>query len=653
MKILYLEDSTMDADLARRSLAKTRAEWGLRVVPTVAEARAVLEREGDFDLLMLDLRLPDGSGVELLATLRAEGNPIPVVMVTGLGDEAAAVAAIKAGADDYVVKRSGYLERLPTIIENILDARLTEERRRMQPLRVLYAEAGERDRDLACRHLAEFAPHIRLDVVGSAADVLGRLACAAGGPAPEQAAASPGERRDYDLILADFNLPGMNGLELIKELQALPCADVPVVLITGEGSEELAVRAFRLGAADYLIKHGGYLYQLPGVLENAFIRARLAREERRLRESETRFRTLAETIPTPVQGYDRERRVFFWNHASERLYGWSAEEATGRRMEDLLVREPQRAEIVESIERWIGFGHMIAPAEAVVTRKDGAPVTVLSTLVLLRDLQGRPEIFRLDVDLEERKRTEQQMQELNETLERRVADRTAALQRANEELEAFSYSVSHDLQAPLRAISGFAHLLQECARGKLDHEGEDLLERMMRNTERMGALIDEILDYARTNRAEYAHSDIDMEALARSVAEGFRQLYPKARVEIGSLPRGRGDPAMLRQLWENLIGNALKFSSQREQPRIEIGARPGKDGVAYFVEDNGAGFDMRHAGKLFDLFQRLHGQSPFPGSGVGLAVAKRIVERHGGRIWAEAEPDRGAKFSFTLGAAAG
>jgi PAS domain S-box-containing protein len=625
MKILYLEDSTNDADLTRRSLAMTCADWGLRVVATEAELRGALERQGDYDLLMFHLPAPESSGLDLLASLRLAGNPVPVLMLADVGEEAAAVAAIRAGADDYVVKRSGYLDRLPTLIENILRARLTEERLRMQPLRVLYAEAADRDRELACRHMAEFAPHIRLDAVGTAAEALARLARADGRMAVPQIEAAQGERCDYDLVLADFGLPGTNGLDLLKEIQALPCADVPVVLIAGEGDEELAIRACRLGAADYVIKRGGFLNQIPGVVENAVKRARLAREERGLRESETRFRTLAQTIPVPVQGYDQERRVFFWNLASERLYGWTAAEAVGCRMEDLLVPEAQRTEIAESIERWIGFGQSIAPAEASAVRKAGTAVTVFSNLVLLHDAQGEPEIFRLDVDLEERKRTEQQLRALNETLQRQVADRTAQLRRANEELEAFSYSVSQDLGAPLRAISGFAHLLQECARGRLEDEGEDLLDRIIRNTERMGVLISEILEYARSNRAEYAASYIDMEVLARSVADGLRRLHPQARFEIGSLPGARGDPAMLRQLWEKLIGNALKFSCQRDAPLVEIGGRKSGDGVEYFVRDNGAGFDMRHAGKLFKLFQRLHGQSPFPGTGVGLAVAKTYV----------------------------
>ena len=240
------------------------------------------------------------------------------------------------------------------------------------------------------------------------------------------------------------------------------------------------------------------------------------------------------------------------------------------------------------------------------------------------------------------------MRELHESLERRVAERTAMLEQANRELEAFSYSVSHDLRSPLRAINGFAHLLAEHAEASLDEEGRDMLGRIERGATRMGQLIDDILHFSRVSRVDMADAEIDLDALAAAVAADQLEQYPGTQLHIAPIGVARGDPAMLRQVFANLIGNAMKFSSRAAQPRVDIHVAT-FDGVpAICIRDNGVGFDMAHADRLFGVFQRMHGIEEFPGTGVGLAIVKRIVERHGGRIWVAATPGRGATFHFTL-----
>lgn len=248
----------------------------------------------------------------------------------------------------------------------------------------------------------------------------------------------------------------------------------------------------------------------------------------------------------------------------------------------------------------------------------------------------------------ERARGERQVRELNESLERRVAERTALLEQANNELEAFSYSVSHDLRSPLRAINGFAHLLTEHAAATLDDEGRDMLQRIQRGSNRMGQLIDDILRFSRMARVDMAHTDVGLDKLARSVAAELLEQYPVARVTVAPLGRVSGDPAMLRQVFANLISNALKFSVHAEQPLIELFVAL-QDGVpAICVRDNGVGFDLLYADRLFGVFQRMHGAEEFSGTGVGLAIVKRIVERHGGRVSVRTAPGKGATFCFTL-----
>ncbi len=233
------------------------------------------------------------------------------------------------------------------------------------------------------------------------------------------------------------------------------------------------------------------------------------------------------------------------------------------------------------------------------------------------------------------------VQRHSEELEARVRERTA-------ELEAFSYSVSHDLRAPLRAVDGFAGLLEREHAAQLDAEGRRLLAVVRASAVRMGRLVDDLLNFSRVTRLELAPGPLDMRELAASVVAELSPQHPAARVDIGELPPAKGDHALLRQVFVNLVGNALKYSAKVAEPRVEIGGRAGDGVCEYWVRDNGAGFDPRYAGKLFGVFQRLHGEEQFEGTGVGLAIVQRVVARHGGRVRAEGEVGRGATFTFSL-----
>ena len=236
-------------------------------------------------------------------------------------------------------------------------------------------------------------------------------------------------------------------------------------------------------------------------------------------------------------------------------------------------------------------------------------------------------------------------------MEQRVHDRTTDLQRANKELEAFCYSVSHDLRAPLRSILGFSRILQEQCGDKLDEEGRRSLERVLRAGTQMNQLIDDLLSLSRTTLTPLQKQAVNLSEIARDLADSLRAAAPERRVEfvIADGLVAEGDPGLLRIVLENLLSNAWKFTSKRPEARIEFAASQGSDGKAvYHVRDNGAGFDMRYTQRLFGVFQRLHGETEFPGTGIGLATVQRVVQKHGGRIWAEGAVDRGATFYFTL-----
>lgn len=246
---------------------------------------------------------------------------------------------------------------------------------------------------------------------------------------------------------------------------------------------------------------------------------------------------------------------------------------------------------------------------------------------------------------------EREVRALNEQLEQRVRERTRELEAANQELEAFSYSVSHDLRAPLRAMDGFSRILLERHAGGLSDDGRSYLDRIRGSAQRMSQLIDDLLTFARTSRRPLARRTIDLTAVVQEVLNDFASERQQRQLDekVGDLPLCQADPTLMKQVYVNLLQNALKFTRRRETARIEVGAQTVNDEVVYYVKDNGAGFDMQYADKLFGVFQRLHRPTDFEGTGVGLAICQRIIHRHGGRIWAEAAPDQGATFFFTLG----
>ena len=258
-------------------------------------------------------------------------------------------------------------------------------------------------------------------------------------------------------------------------------------------------------------------------------------------------------------------------------------------------------------------------------------------------------VISFGLEITARKCAEEALLGANVELERRVAERTAALEAAYRELEAFSYSVSHDLRAPLRAISGFSSLLREEEGDRLSAAGLQHLGTIDESARRMGRLTDSLLALARTSRHKLSYGQIDMTAIARSVVDEQRAEYPAAEVRVAQLPPAQGDETLVRQVYANLIGNALKYSVKAAHPVVEVGAERAGGATTYFVRDNGVGFDMAYVERLFRPFERLHSEAEFKGAGIGLALTHLIVERHGGRIRAEGAPGAGATFRFTLG----
>ncbi len=384
-RVLYLEDNAVDADLAKRELARHAPQVSLEIVATLAAAMERLTPDlPEFDIVLTDLLLPDGSGLELLSRIRERDLPLAVVIITGSGDQDAAVAAIKAGADDYLVKREDYITSLPQILSSSLARFKTGRERRARPLRVLYAEPSGFDVDLTRRHLSQKARHIHLDVVESGTEILDHL--------PPVSGSVP----LYDVLLLDYRLPGMDALEMTKVIRQERGLDIPIVLVTGHGNEEVAIQAVRLGVDEYLVKHEGYLAQLPAVLEKVLNQAELQR-------SEARYHSMFENnhavmlVVNPVDG-----RIVDANPAACSFYGYGPETIRGMNISEInTLSLPQiREEMTQALvmhRNSFNFRHRLASGDIRDVEVFSGPI----------ELGGQKLLYSIVHDITERKKAEE------------------------------------------------------------------------------------------------------------------------------------------------------------------------------------------------------------------------------------------------------
>jgi signal transduction histidine kinase/FixJ family two-component response regulator len=488
--------------------------------------------------------------------------------------------------------------------------------------------------------------------------------------------------REFDVLLTDLMMPEMDGIALLRAAQEID-RDLVGIVMTGHGTIDTAVKALQSGALDYVLKPFRLDNLIP-VLARALSVRRLQAENIRLRETLSIYelaraitrgleyeQIVQRTLAAAMQQHDAGVVCIMVPTADGRalrVAGSHGLDSAGAANEPLALDRSISDWISsarEQLSTWDGSGPLPAvfePPFAGRHRGVALPMVAGGNFYGILEFSSRAarrrlslgQVKALDIlantaaSAFEADSLLSQLRSMNQDLERRVQDRTRELEASNADLESFSYSVSHDLRAPLRAIDGFCQILVSEYAHAIPDEGRDFLAKVCAAAARMQHLIDDLLHLARFSRQPLAAQRVHMMNLTRRVASSLEDQNRRVQLEIAELPDCEGDGSLIEQVLMNLLSNAFKFTATRDPARIEVGAFRQENEHVYFVRDNGVGFDMQYADKLFGVFQRMHTQAQFPGTGIGLSIVHRIVRRHGGRTWAESRPQEGTTLYFSL-----
>jgi two-component system, cell cycle sensor histidine kinase and response regulator CckA len=625
MKILYVEDDRHEADLVRRELLKSAPHCELDIVVTEREALEHLRDSSatPYDLVLSDLHLPDGDGLAVLSFVRREALPVAVIIITGAGDEQSALAALKAGADDYIVKQEDYLPRLFRRIETGLQRYRAAIARHNRRLRVLYAEHSATDIDLTCRHLVRHAPHIQIEPVSTSAEVFHRLTHL---------------NSPYDVLLLDFKLGDLNGLQIMKELHDVHQVTTPVVFVTGKGGEEVVLQAIRLGAADYVVKHPGYLFHLPAILENAFYRRQLEQERAALQETAERLELTLGNLNLIAYEIDADGRFLLARGRGLEKLGAKPDQAVGKSVFEMYRNYPKVLEAVRT-----SLAGEFRTLEVKIKER-----VWYASLIPVKERGTVKRVFGTATDITE---LEQLREQLSQSQKMEAIGRLAG-------------GIAHDFNNLLTAILGYAELtLLSLPPSDVHRPG---IEQIERSAIRASSLTRQLLTFARKQVIEPRIINLNdqvlgMEKMLRRLLGEDIELMIHLDVELWPV---KIDPGQFEQILVNLAFNArdampkggqliLETSNvllDNEDVRYQAGGTSGAY-VMLSVSDTGIGMTQEVLMRIFEPFFTT--KEVGKGTGLGLATCYGVVKQNQGHIAVQSQLHKGSTFKIYLPRAAG
>ncbi|MFZ3209170.1 MAG: response regulator [Geobacteraceae bacterium] len=627
LRVLYLEDNPVDADLTRRELARLAPEIQLEIATTLVDAMERLAPAcPSYDVVLSDLNLPDGSGLELLAHIRQRELPLAVVIITGAGDQEVAVSALKAGADDYLVKRAGLAGNLPLVLTSARARFQAARERRARQLHILYAEPNTFDVDLTRRYLAKHAPNISLEVVESGYDLLERL--------PESAEENA---HPFDVLLLDYRLPGLNALETVKILRQERGQEIPIVLVTGHGSEEVAVQALRLGVDDYLVKQEGYLRLLPAILEKLQKQSELTASETRYRRLAHEFNSLLDLIPDSITLMSPNFKVLWSNKSSVVDLGKEPEDLVGSHCYDIRHNRGKPCDGCPAVESFCtgkAAGNIVTWPDGRVFELRTIPITEAGTVV---------SVIEVSRDITEHRNIENQLRQSQKM----------------ESIGILAGGVAHDFNNILTAIIGYGDL----ALMKMlpDDKNRYNIEQIRAAADRATHLTKDLLLFSRKQAS--ARKPVDLNNCIGKM-ENFLNRILRENISYRSNLLQTGLPILADSYQIDQIIMNLAINAQDAMPdngfftittdKIELDERfvemygYGKPGwyARMDVSDSGTGMDETTLNKIFEPFFTT--KEVGKGTGLGLAAVYGIVKQHDGFIHVYSEPGKGTTFHLYL-----
>ncbi|UFS69606.1 PAS domain S-box protein [Geomonas sp. RF6] len=450
--------------------------------------------------------------------------------------------------------------------------------------------------------------------------------------------------QDPDFVITDIKMPVLHGIEMARQIKGLR-SNIPIIVTTAHSDMEFLMDAIEIGISQYVLKPIER-EKLFSAIQNCITRIELERQVQRQQAFIAKLSCAVEQSPSTIIITDREGTIEYVNPKFTALTGYTAEEAVGENPR-LLKAGTTPEETYE--ELWVQLMSGREWHGELENRKKNGELYWESVSIspILDSSGGVINFVAVKEDITERKRAQQEIEDLN----RKLAARASELEAANQDLESFGYTVSHDLRTPLTNINGYCQVILEMYGESLDEQCREFVQIMLTETLSMSKLIKTLLDFSRLARQELKRGPVDLSALAGSIATDLKLRHLQRRLNFRIAPDLEvvGDADLLRVALTNLLGNACKYSAKKEESIIEFGSEEKEGKSVYFVRDNGAGFDMAYYKKLFKVFQRLHSTSEFEGTGIGLATVHRVIQRHGGTVWAEGAVEQGATFYFTLG----